>query len=50
MQGRPGPSDQLGALQIRKALYFLLHLPQGESQLKLRFLAAKLRRRLGLSA
>jgi hypothetical protein len=50
MQGRPGSSDQLGALQIRKALYFLLHLPQGESQLKLRFLGAKLRRRLGLAA
>lgn len=50
LQGRSGQLDQLRALQIRKALYFLMHLPQGESQLKLRFLAMKVRRRLGLAA
>ena len=50
LRKRPRQPDQLRALQIRKALYFLMCLPQGESQLKLRFLAAKVRRRLGLAA
>ncbi len=48
LDGRSGQRNQLRALQLRKALYFLMHLPQGESQLKLRFLATKVRRRLGL--
>ncbi len=50
LEKRPGPPDQLRALQIRKALYFLMHFPQGESRLKLRFLTAKVRRRLGFRA
>jgi poly-gamma-glutamate synthesis protein (capsule biosynthesis protein) len=50
LQGHFGPPNPLRALQIRKALYFLMHLPQGESRLKLRFLAAKVRRRLGFQA
>lgn len=50
LEGRSGQPDELRALQIRKALYFLMHLPQGESRLKLRFLAAKVRRRLGFLA
>lgn len=50
LQKRSGQSDQLRALQIRKALYFLIQLPRGESQRKLQFLVTKLRRRLGLRA
>ena len=50
LQGRSGQPDQLRALQLRKTIYFLMHLPQGKSRLKLRFLAAKVRRRLGFQA
>jgi poly-gamma-glutamate synthesis protein (capsule biosynthesis protein) len=49
LDGAAHDDDRLQLLQLRKLAYFIAMLPQGESRLKFRFLAAKGRRLLGMT-